>query len=27
MSTYEEFMVIFTTALLIVAIPNLKNEK
>ncbi len=24
MSTYEEFMVIFTTALLIVAIPNLK---
>ena len=27
MSTYEEFMVILTVALLIVAILNLKNKK
>ncbi len=27
MSTYEEFMVILTTALLVVAILNLKNKK
>lgn len=27
MSTYEEFMIILTTALLIVAILNMKNKK
>ena len=27
MSTYEEFMIILTTGLLIVAILNLKNKK